>query len=287
MRNKFLLFVGICLVPLTVMGQEIFNGTIKVRFSQNAIAKEIEAVGYGDKIGDRFFAWIDKKAMTRANAHANAYWIRTNGMYDRFVKVKGDKVVIYDSKKISFILLDGVKDSIYTVYPTYNVGTRMSIDEYLDEVYLDGAVMSNPEETDIVILGYKCKLVSSMQFTDSTSMTRVWYNDSIKMPKKYVECYMYDGMFGFPLLQSINVEDGGLFMLSYSEVTDIIEETVPDEVFRIPEGVKFVSTDEINSYLFKEPDKPKKTGNNKGIEITQETVPPVIGIVYPESLWDY
>lgn len=290
MKRVLLLFMGIYLISLTAVGQKTFNGTVRVNFSQNAVAKEIEAEGYGDKAGDRLLAWIDKKLMTRANAHENARLLRTNGMYEQFMKVKGNKVVIYDTKGISFVLFDADIDSIYTVYPTYRVGTVVSINEYLDEVGMDGAVISSPKETKFTVLGRPCKVVESILFGDSACRTRIWYSDDIKMPLKYVECYMYDGMFGFPLMKSFCIADGQMAMEGFYEVTEIIEEDIPDEVFRVPEDIVIMPLKKLNSYLLKgriaknAKEKKKKKEQDSGMRKRQT---PIIGVLIPEAFWDF
>lgn len=295
MKRVLLLFMWMSLISLTAAGQKTFNGTVRAYFSQNAVVKEIES-DYGDKPGDRLIAWIDKKVSTSANAREKARLLRANGTYEQFIKVKGNKVVTYDTRGISFVLFDADIDSIYTVYPTNRVGTVVSINDYLDEIGMNGAVISNPKETDISILGKPCKVVESILFGDSACLERIWYSDDIKMPKKYVECYMYDGLFGFPLMKSFDINNYNVAKEGFYEVTEIVEEDIPDEVFRIPDNIVIMPLKKLNSYLSKgriayskeEKKKMKKNKNKKVQENAMgEKQVPIIGVLIPEVFWDF
>lgn len=275
MKAKVSLFILFCLFVIMAYGQETFCGSVRMKYSQNFILKDIKVEGRGltNRLAEKITQKIVKKRM--------APLLKTNGNYDKFVKTKGNKTAFYDTKGVSLVIHNGDEGVTYTIYPSYKVGCitkdepaaqQTSTTVQTESPGNARITYSEPQETDAMFMGYKCKVVDIKSTADTTLLTRVWYSDDFVTDIMKNE---YTGDLGSALAYSVHVDNQALSMDIYNEITEIIPGDIPDSVFEIPSDIKIVPAEKIYKYLS------KKT---KGKE---QTPIPLTGAAMPDSFWDY
>ncbi|WGD33830.1 hypothetical protein [Olleya sp. YS] len=137
----------------------------------------------------------------------------------------------------SVSIIDTEAKQMLTLMNNPMLGKKYTLTDIEDSPDTSGINVSKGDETK-TILGYECQEYNVEMTQEGVTMTMDIYTteDIVAANQQTVE--FGEDFKGFPLLMTINVNQGGMDMSMTYEVTEVKKETVADEKFSMtpPEG---------------------------------------------------
>ncbi len=268
MKSKLLSIMVTCLIFVSpsYAQENLFEGVIRIAASTDfdQMTRDINNINSGKKLVD-----IIAKSVVKLDG-INETFATVNGQFEVLMKVKGNKLVSFNTQDGSMQLFDCGKGEIISTYPFAKVALKYTIAEYLQIMTRSTFDVKIMDKNTQNLAGYKCNnaIVSTKVNGKETGFSEYWYTDSIALPPCYLEIFHRPGL---AIVEETKILDQTLYLL----VTEIKRIDVSNENFMIPEDYE-IFTPKDNMRFIKKLNNAAK--NKKSYKI---------GSKIPEVFWDF